>query len=503
MPAILRAPALASESEYDAIIVGGGIYGSMLALESVQKGLKVLLLEKDDFGGATSFNSLRIIHGGLRYLQTLDLPRFFESVRERRWFLRTFPELIKPLPCLMPLYGKGIKRNSIFRFALLLNDILSIHRNKSVEKNSYLNNGTVLSSSSALRQFPWLYPNGLTGAAVWYDACVPDSQRLIMDVLKNACSVGACALNYVEAIKILKQGNRITGLIGKDHLNGKSFKFNSEVVINATGPWAREFSRCHDIEFPNLLNPSIAWNILFDRKAMSDYAVAISPNKPSAQTYFLHPWKGMMLVGTGHKSWLGDINNPVPNDKMIDEFIADLNSALPDVNLQRKDILYIYAGILPAKKEEADQLAVRPEIVNHGKEGGVDGLYSISGVKFTTSRAVAEKALKEIFPNNIKTRRLRGKSNDARIRDRAYEYDFSWNPSASDTDWLDDLKAKISEESVCHIDDLLFRRTSLGDNSKRTIELAPLVAELFSWDSDKISRELQRLEEIVKVHNGK
>jgi glycerol-3-phosphate dehydrogenase len=99
---------LYSERDYDLIIVGGGIYGAMLALESVFRGLKPLLLEKSDFGAATSFNSLRIVHGGLRYLQTLDLPRHFESVRERRWFLRNFPDHVRPLPCLMPLFQGSI-----------------------------------------------------------------------------------------------------------------------------------------------------------------------------------------------------------------------------------------------------------------------------------------------------------------------------------------------------------------------------------------------------------
>ncbi|MEJ2083967.1 MAG: FAD-dependent oxidoreductase [Acidobacteriota bacterium] len=109
---IERNPALFSRDSYDLLIIGGGIYGACLSLEASRRGLSSLVLERDDFGGATSWNSLRILHGGLRYLQHLDLKRFRESVAERRWFSFWFPELVRPLPCLMPLYGKSRGRRS-------------------------------------------------------------------------------------------------------------------------------------------------------------------------------------------------------------------------------------------------------------------------------------------------------------------------------------------------------------------------------------------------------
>src|SRR5512137_1904921 len=106
MSAIFRDSAAAASEKYDVIIVGGGIYGVMLALEAGKRRQRALLLEQEDFGGATSLNHLRTIHGGLRYLQSLDLPRCLESIRERRWFLANFPALVQVLPCLMPLYGR-------------------------------------------------------------------------------------------------------------------------------------------------------------------------------------------------------------------------------------------------------------------------------------------------------------------------------------------------------------------------------------------------------------
>lgn len=146
----------ALDQDYDIIIIGGGFYGVMLAYESSCRGLQTLLLEKNDFGSATSFNSLRIVHGGLRYLQSLDLHRFKESVGERKWFLKHFPNLTRPISCLMPLYNKGLQRNSIMWAALNLNDLLSLTRNKRVSEENNLLNGKVISKKKVQEIFPKL-----------------------------------------------------------------------------------------------------------------------------------------------------------------------------------------------------------------------------------------------------------------------------------------------------------------------------------------------------------
>ena len=122
--AILRDPAAAAGARYDLIVVVGGVHGIMIALEATRRGLRPLPLERADFAGATSHNSLRILHGGLRYLQSLDLGRSLESIRERAWWRGHFPDLVQPLLCLMPLYGAGLRRPASLRLALGLNDLL-------------------------------------------------------------------------------------------------------------------------------------------------------------------------------------------------------------------------------------------------------------------------------------------------------------------------------------------------------------------------------------------
>ena len=125
---IRRDPVAVDRSHFDLVVIGGGVYGIALALEAARRRLGVLLVERRDFGGETSWNSLHIIHGGLRSLQTMDLHRFREMVTERRWWLQEFPDLVEPLPCLMPLYGRGLRRPGVLRIALRVTDLLSSGR---------------------------------------------------------------------------------------------------------------------------------------------------------------------------------------------------------------------------------------------------------------------------------------------------------------------------------------------------------------------------------------
>ena len=253
---ITRDPEAAGRESYDLVIVGGGIYGAMLALESSLGGLRPLLLEREDFGGATSFNSLRIIHGGLRYLQGLDLPRFFESVAERRWLLKTFPEQVKPLPCLMPLYGQGLKRPAILRLALTINDWLSRSGNEGLAEDSRLPGSRVIGAAEVKAIFPAVDPRDLRGGAVWYDAAMEDSQRVLMEVLRWACAAGAKVLNYVEARELLRTASGVAGVRAWDQESGKGYEYRSGVVINAAGPWCREVAARFDRD-PAGLVPSL------------------------------------------------------------------------------------------------------------------------------------------------------------------------------------------------------------------------------------------------------
>jgi glycerol-3-phosphate dehydrogenase len=476
----------AAAAQFDLIIIGGGIYGVMLALEAGRRGKRPLLLEKDDFGGATSLNHLRTVHGGLRYLQALDLPRFFESVGERRWFLANFPALVHVLPCLMPLYGRGLKRAEIMRAALLLNDILGLKRNSGVCAAKRLGQGKVVGKRFTREAFPQVDRRGLQGSALWYDAAMPEHQRLLMEILRWACGLGASALNYVEAQGLLLHHGRVQGVLTHDGLGGQDVEFRAPVVINAAGPWSRQLAQKFDQDYPRLFNRRLLlFNILFRRKALSAYALALVPPHRPDHTYFVHNWKDRLLAGTGEIPVTADDENPQPRPEDIAAFIADMNDAVPDLSLSEKDIEHVYAGILPATA--ACKLAGREVILAHEEHQGPAGLFSVSGVKYTTSRQVAEKALKKVFPGS----RPRKISPPEAANSGRWFFDYEWRPPAA---WdANDLKPLVEEEAVVHLEDLLFRRTGLGENRRRALDLLPRLRPLFPWNDLRWQQECSRL----------
>jgi len=398
MSKIIRDPAGFAEKTYDLIIIGGGIYGVMLSFEASKRGLKSILLEKADFGRATTCNTLRIIHGGFRYLQHLDFYRFRESVAERRWFLKTFPDFVKPLPFLMPLYGKGLYRPSVLNFALSVNDFLSRRRNHGVSPEGFLPDGRIIGTDDIKDICPSVDSGDLAGGAVWYDAYMLDPERIVMELLEQSCENRASALNKVNAENLLLEGKKVKGVCARDLESDTIHEFRSDVVINAAGPWCRDLADKFDGDIPGLFISSIAWNVLFDKPAISSHAVAVKPPKPDSRTYFLVPWKGRLLAGTGHAPWHNGPEDPIPSDVMLNDFIDDLNLAVPALDISFNDIQHVFSGLLPVKKSGSVDLTRREVIINHETHGGPSGLHSISGIKFTTSRLVAEKALNQIFP---------------------------------------------------------------------------------------------------------
>ena len=259
-------------------------------------------MEKKDFCSATSLNHLRTIHGGIRYLQSLDLPRFKESVGERKWFFKYFPQFVHVMPCLMPLYGKGLYRNPILKIGLLMNDIFSFNRNVSVEKERYLSNGEIISSQRTREIFPGVDGQGLKGSALWYDANIQEYQRLIIELVKVAVASGADALNYLNVTGLLKlrEKEKVFGVQAKDEETGEEYEFKAPKVINAAGPWSRDVAKQFDKDHAPLFKKSILmWNVLFNREALSGHSLALSPVKGGGHTYFFHPWKNRLLVGTG------------------------------------------------------------------------------------------------------------------------------------------------------------------------------------------------------------
>ena len=181
---------LASQT-FDLLVVGGGIYGLTIAYDAAQRGLSVALVERDDFGSGASFNHLRTIHGGVRYLQMLDLARARESVRERRTMARIAPHAVRPLPFAVPLYRSITKGKLAMRAGFVLDRFVAAGRNRGVAASHRLPAGRVTSRGNAVQRFPGLRRQGLTGAAVMYDYVTTEADRLTFSFALAAAQHGA------------------------------------------------------------------------------------------------------------------------------------------------------------------------------------------------------------------------------------------------------------------------------------------------------------------------
>jgi glycerol-3-phosphate dehydrogenase len=491
---IIRHPAEAASREYDVIVVGGGIFGVMIAAEATDRGASVLLLEKNDFGGATSFNSLKTIHGGLRYLQSLDVVGHRRFVGERRWFLKRFPYLVERLPVLMPLYDRGVRRPLVMRTALATDRLLSVGRNVGLSEDRSIPGGTVLGPADVRKVFPGVAARGLSGGAVWYDACMPDSQRLIMEILRWACGQGLRALNYVSAQQLLTSRGGVRGVGAHDHIENEDFEFRGTTVVNATGPWCREVCAEFDQDYPELFQRSVAWNILIDRPALSNHALAVAPPRANGQVYFIHPWKGRMLVGTGHSPRSGEEEGPAPTRAELHLFLDEINKAVPGLGLSESDVGHVYYGYLPVRRPGSTDLTSDAVILDHGRSGGPRGLISVAGNKFTSSRHTAERLMRHLKMRRDSSSHVFNSEDIAR-RTSATTFAFDWMPGYLNTDVIGDLSAIIRDESVVHLDDLVLRRTGIGDNPQRALTLTADLMDLFDWDPARKEAEMSRLEQ--------
>jgi glycerol-3-phosphate dehydrogenase len=485
----LRAAAARS---YDLLVVGGGIQGVTLALEAARRGLATLLLERGDFGGETTWNSLRVLHGGLRYLQALDFARHRESVEEQGWLLRHFPDLVEPLPCLMPLYdpprGGRLRRRMAFRAAFAADALLASRRNRVLPR------GRLVGAAETIDLFPEVDRDGLRGGALWHDATVPDSQRLIVELLRWACHAGAHALNYVEVADLLVEAAQVRGVRAVDRESGRSFEIRAGAVVSCAGPWVRRVARRFDRDVPGLFQPVLAFNLLLDREPLARGAVAVASRQPDAQTWFLLPWKGKLLAGTSYAPVHPVGTEEVPRDRgpgepLIEGFLGELNAAIPSLEAGREQVSRVLWGRLPAAAEGSTEPSSRPVIHDHGQAGGPRGLVSVSGVKLTTARAVAERALQALAAGGIlrpapPTEVARPEADPPlSLTELTQLAEHDWNAAR------EHLRGIVERQSVVRLEDLLLRRTDWGIDPGEA-EAATRLCESLGWKGFRSYREV-------------
>ncbi len=378
---------------HDVIVVGGGVHGACAAWEAARRGLKVALVEAGDFNQATSSNSLRTLHGGLRHLQRLDLVNMRESVRERREWLRLAPALTRPMRFVLPAHGRGAKSRLALRTALWLYDLVSSDRNQEVPTEQQLPKGAMLGKAEFEALYPGLAARGYNGAATWYDGVCLDTERLQLAVVAAAVACGAQAANYVRALRPLTEDTNIYGARVRDELTGREMDLRAQLIINAAGPWIEDWL---GIETPReipVFRASKAFNLLVRKLPFRD-ALALTAHH---NTYFIVPWNGYSLIGTRHLRCDPTTRTAAVSREEVLEFLADLNPVLGEHRLDGADVHGIFSGLVPETAALPGQnvaLERTAQIIDH-KARGLGGVLSIVGVKWTTARAVGERVARQ------------------------------------------------------------------------------------------------------------
>ena len=408
--ALKRNPAALADTIFDIAIIGAGIYGISVARDAALRGLRVALVDRGDFGHATSSNHHRIIHGGLRYLQHGDLKRMRESIRERSILLRIAPHLVRPLPFLIPTYKQMLQGKLLMSAALKLNDWVSADRNRDLPARQQIPAGRVISRAECLEICSGLDQPDITGGALFCDAQVENPGRLNLALLRSAVDAGAEVANYVEAGGFVCEGARVTGVHLKDLLTGDALTVRARMVVNSAGPWAAQLleplrhastqnqALCKSMVL--VTRPIIAGKIAVGVPSRFSYSDADAMVKKGFRYFFVTPWRKWSLVGTFQRPHNGAPEALTVSEAEIGEAIREINTAFPTPRLERADLVAIFRGLVPAGGDARGgdvQLKKHHEIRDHAIDNGIDGLVSIVGVKYTTARQVAEQTVNLIF----------------------------------------------------------------------------------------------------------
>jgi glycerol-3-phosphate dehydrogenase len=524
-----RAAALAAltRTEHQVLVVGGGVVGAGVALDAVTRGLSVGLVEARDFGSGTSSRSSKLIHGGLRYLEQLNIGLVREALGERSLLLQQIaPHLVRPVSFLFPFshhvwerayVGTGVTAYDVLGFSMGQSRGLPTHRQ--------------LSRRGALRLAPALKRSAFTGALLYWDAQVDDA-RFVMTMVRTAAGYGALAATRTQVTGFLREGERVTGVRAVDLESGTELEIRAQQVVNATWVWTDEIQAMVGGRGVINVRASKGVHLVVPRDRIQS-ATGIILRTPFS-VLFVIPWGRHWIVGTTDTAWSLDKAHPAASRTDIDYVLGQVNRVLA-VPLTRDDVEGVYAGLRPLLAGESDTTSKlsREHIVAHP----VPGLVMVAGGKYTTYRLMARDAVDavahgldgRVAPSCTETIPLVGADGHlalwnaryalarssglhvARIEHLLHRYGtlagelidlITADPGlGKELGGADDyLRAEVvyaaSHEGARHLDDVLARRTHISietwDRGLSTArEAAELMAGPMRWRSRQVAREVE------------
>jgi glycerol-3-phosphate dehydrogenase len=400
-----RVPQDIQDYPFDLIIIGAGINGAGIARDAAMRGLKILLLDKGDIASGTTQWATRLIHGGLRYLEYYEVSLVRESLKDREILLHIAPHLVRPLGFLVPIYDRAKHGPLMVRLGMIGYDTLSLDKS--------LDNHRMLSAEGALEREPGLNPEGLLGAAFYYDAQVEYAERIAVENAISAREHGAVVLTYSKVNRLIRDGGRVAGVEFTDVLGSGTYSARAPVTVNVTGPWVDEV--LGETTGGRMIGGTKGSHLVVDPfpGAPKNEALYVEARK-DGRPYFIVPWNGRYLIGTTDIRYDGDLDRVVADEDEIDYLIDETNYVIPEANLTRESVLFTYSGIrpLPFQPEGAEGSVTRSHIVyDHARGRGVgtkrsgvgegvprvDGLISIVGGKLTTYRNLSRQTVDMVY----------------------------------------------------------------------------------------------------------
>ena len=546
-----------TDKEFDLVIVGGGAFGACAAWEASLRGLSVALVERGDFCQATSANHFKLVHGGIRYLQHLDIKRVRESSKERSALLRNAPHLVKPLPIVVPTYGYGLKSRAVLGVGLKLYDTLTFDRNNGIlDPDRMVPASSTISREQVLEIFPNLHSDGLTGAGIFADGQMINPPRLVLAFIRSAVYAGATAANYVAAKKLILKGNRVIGIDVEDKLTDQKFKIHGRIVLNTAGPWAE---RLLDQQPALRLNQRQTFSrdacFIVKKKLSETYGLAVSgrTSDPDAllsrekRHLFIAPWREYSLIGVWHVVYGGDPDQFTVTREDLREFLDEVNEAYPRLNLGLKDIVRWNAGLtlFGDNQDGSENLSYgkRSVLYDHADQNNIEGLVTLIGVRATTARGMAEKVVGMILgklgepahPSRTVTTRVHGGDIDnfksfvkeiqqscatkieaatASALSRNYGSAVSEVLQYGDVDGsllerigqTTTIKAEVvhavREEMAMHLADVVYRRTDMASGAypdDDTIKIcAAVMGKEMEWDQVHQASEVEAVKKLFQ-----
>ena len=397
----MRDLAQIQRTEYDVIVIGGGINGAGVARDAAIRGLNTILVEKNDFASGSSSWSSRLIHGGLRYLEYFEFPLVRESLKEREVLLQTAPHLVTPLQLTIPIYRDRSRPYWKIWAGMILYDIFSYDKTLPVHR--------MLPQKKFQQLFRSLDKDKLAGGSQYYDGQVTLAERLCLENIISAQNAGAIALNYAEVMELPITDQRITEVVCKDKLTGESFTLSGSkdaVVINTAGPWIDEVCQRGSKQAETVTigdgkknGGTKGSHIIVEEFPGAPGSTLYVEAKSDGRPFFIIPWLDKYLIGTTDLVYKESIENMKADNAEIDYLLQEVNSIIPTANLNRDDIKFTYSGVRPLPNSEGKKpgsITRKHIIFDHRKEG-VGNLLSLIGGKLTTYRNVGEEMVDAVL----------------------------------------------------------------------------------------------------------